>query len=106
MSLSPRNRPPGFMALPAAFIVVALLTLGAMVVFGRALGFGLSLLLGLLPPILIASALFLTIRELPRDRPRLRVAAMVLLIVGGIAILWMTPFGALYLAAQVCEGRP
>jgi len=106
MSLSPRNRPPAFMVLPAALIVFALVTLGAMVVFGRALGFGLSLLLGLLPPILIASALFLTVRELPRDRPRLRVAAMVLLIVGGIAILWMTPFGALYLAAQVCEGRP
>jgi hypothetical protein len=77
-----------------------------MVGFGRALGFGLCLLLGLVPPVLLAAALFLTVRELPRDRPRLRVAALILLIVGGVAILWMTPFCALYLAAQVCEGRP
>jgi hypothetical protein len=94
------------MWLPAALIVCCLLTLGAMALFGRALGFGLSLLLGLVPPVLLASALFLTVRELPRDRPRLRVAAMVLLIAGGVAILWMTPFCALVLAAQVCEGRP
>jgi len=106
MSLSPRRRLPGFMGLPAALIVVALLTVGTMVVFGRALGFGLCLCLGLVPPVLLASALFLTIRELPRDRPRLRIAAMVLLLVGGVAILWMTPFGALYVAAQICEGRP
>jgi hypothetical protein len=47
----------------------------------------------------LAAALFLTIPCLPKDRPHRRRAAILILVLGGAAVLLMTPFASMALAA-------
>jgi hypothetical protein len=93
-----RRNPPGFMGVPTMLMTLSAMLLGSLFVLGHTLGPGLHgvgvAALGLLS---LAAALFLTIPELPEDRPALRRVAAVLLAAGGMAVVVMTPFGALAL---------
>ncbi len=63
------------------------------------MGFGLSLIAALIALLSVAAALFLTIPELPGDRPLFLRVAAVILAAGGATVLLMTPFGAMALVA-------
>jgi hypothetical protein len=91
------------MLAPAAALGLCVFLLGSLFVFGRMIGPGLSLLLAFPGLVSLAAALFLTILKLPDERPLVRRAAGVMLAVGGIAILMMTPFGAMALVALACR---
>jgi len=83
--------------LAAAFLIlVALFALGRLLSFWSRVGLaGFCLLL-------VATALFMALGiflRRPSRNPRLRAGAAVLLILGGVAILLMTPFAALALSA-------
>lgn len=96
---TPRRRnPPGFMFAPAVLLSLSGLLLVLLFVLGHTLGPGLVCVgVGALVLLSLAAALFFSIPELPQDRPALRRVGGLLLAAGGIAVVMMTPFGALWL---------
>jgi hypothetical protein len=93
------NTVPGFLWLPKAALTVGAVAAGILFTVAPGLGFGLSLMLAMIALLSVAAALFLTIPELPKERPALRRVAAVILAAGGAMVLMMTPFGAMALVA-------
>jgi len=85
--------------LPIAALTVGAAAAGVLFTFAATSGFGLSLIVAIIALLSVAAALFLTIPDLPPDRPALRRTAALILAAGGAAVVLMTPFGALVLVA-------
>lgn len=87
------------MAGPAAALGVGAAAFAFLFAFGPIWGFGLSCVVAAVALLSLTAALLLTTLNLPKDRPGLRRVAILILVLGGAAVLLMTPFGSMALAA-------